>query len=112
MIRMVMLCAFLVGALFGMGDSVVDGQDRVTVPGAEILVPDPSLVPEDPPEELICEPEPEGTPQLDQAAECSRCPSYAPQCRRDRDCDKFCGGKGLGACVPFNSCYTCCACAA
>jgi hypothetical protein len=33
------------------------------------------------------------------------------QCRRDRDCDSVCGGKGAGACIQLNSCCRGCACA-
>lgn len=43
---------------------------------------------------------------------CSRCPVGVPQCWRDRDCDRFCGGKGQGVCERINSCYKCCLCAA
>lgn len=51
-------------------------------------------------------------PWATEAAACSRCPIGTPQCFRDRDCDSFCGGKTLGACVRINSCYKCCSCAA
>ena len=47
-------------------------------------------------------------PPMEEAA-CSPCPN---RCWRDRDCDSFCGGKGLGACVQVNSCCRSCSCAA
>jgi hypothetical protein len=45
-------------------------------------------------------------PVLEEVA-CSPCPN---RCWRDRDCDSFCGGKGLGACVQINSCCRSCSC--
>ena len=44
-------------------------------------------------------------------AACARCPDGSPMCYSDKSCDKFCGGKGFGACVQINSCYKCCYCA-
>jgi hypothetical protein len=34
-----------------------------------------------------------------------RCPLGAPSCSRDKECDRYCGMKGFGACEQF-----CCAC--
>jgi len=50
----------------------------------------------------------DSTPPMEEIA-CSPCPN---RCWRDRDCDSFCGGKGLGACVQINSCCRSCSCAA
>lgn len=54
------------------------------------------------------------TPPLEEVlfqAACARCPTWAPKCNRDADCDAVCGGRVTGACIPFNSCVSCCACA-
>jgi hypothetical protein len=61
-------------------------------------------------EALTCEMSSPSTSE--ETAACSRCPDGSPQCWGDKQCDTFCGGKGLGACVRINSCYKCCSCLA
>ena len=47
-----------------------------------------------------------------ESSACSRCPDGSPSCWSNKQCDSYCGGKGLGQCVQINSCYRCCYCAA
>lgn len=46
------------------------------------------------------------------ASSCALCPSWAPSCKFDAQCDTFCGGVGYGACMPFQACTRCCGCRA
>jgi hypothetical protein len=76
------------------------GEDQNAPPSGEILLVAPSAA-----DDATCE---ESAAFLE-ASSCSPCPN---RCFRDRDCDKLCGGKGLGSCVQVNSCCRSCACVA
>lgn len=38
------------------------------------------------------------------------CPWYTQICSADAQCDGYCGGQGLGVCLPFGGVRKCCSC--
>ncbi len=108
---MLVLALMVPGGLAGTGDIETDGIALPAPPpsgfaAAEVPALDACTMDTSTLEEGV------GAFEAEPASSCSRCPVGVPQCWRDRDCDRFCGGKGQGVCERINSCYKCCLCAA